>query len=235
MNTASRSSSVFRSITGNSPRALPSGKAGAVQTGLPAGYVLTRGDYLAFTCSGVRALHRIVTNTVSANGAGTTGTFEVTPRIRAGASVGLAVTLVKAACKAVLVPGSVNKGRSRKTITREMAFRFSQSGIRAAQLHRAFFDPMSGNLIEAPQRVWKGWVDTAPIHTAPIHTAPIHTPEAGGEATAELTLVSAARALTRNSSLVKSDAVQRQRGGDRMRRFQDVSGAVSVWWGSKRT
>ena len=96
-------------------------------TGLPAGYVLTRGDYLAFTCSGVRALHRIVTNTVSANGAGTTGTFEVTPRLRAGASVGLAVTLVKASCKAVLVPGSVNKGRSRKTITREMAFRFSQT------------------------------------------------------------------------------------------------------------
>ena len=96
-------------------------------TGLPAGYVLTRGDYLAFTYSGVRALHRIVTNTVSANGAGTTAQFEVTPRLRPGASVGLAVTLVKASCKAVLVPGSVNKGRSRKTITREMAFRFSQT------------------------------------------------------------------------------------------------------------
>ena len=94
-------------------------------TGLPAGYVLTRGDYLAFTYSGVRALHRIVTNTISANGAGTTAQFEVTPRLRAGASVGLAVTLVKASCKAVLVPGSVSKGRSRKTITREMAFRFS--------------------------------------------------------------------------------------------------------------
>ena len=106
-----------------------------------------------------------------------------------------------------------------------LMLRGSDAGLAAAQLHRAFFDPMSGNLIEEPQRVWKGWVDGAPIHT----------PEVGGEATAELTLVSAARALTRNSSLVKSDAVQRQRGGDRMRRFQDVSGAVSVWWGSKRT
>ena len=96
-------------------------------TGLPAGYVLTRGDYLAFTASGSRALHRIVTASVTANGAGTTPNFEVTPRIRPGASIGLAVTLVKASCKAVLVPGSVSKGRSGKTITREISFRFSQT------------------------------------------------------------------------------------------------------------
>lgn len=105
-----------------------------------------------------------------------------------------------------------------------LMLRGSDAGLAKAEVHRAFFDPLSGNLIEEPQRVWKGWVDGAPIHT----------PEAGGEATAELTLVSAARALTRKSSLVKSDSVQSQRGGDRMRKYQDVSGAVSVWWGSKR-
>ena len=96
-------------------------------TGLPAGYVLTRGDYLAFTYGASRALHRMVTASIAANGAGTTTQFEVTPRIRPGALVGAAVTLIKASCKAVLVPGSVSKGHSRKLITREMSFRFSQT------------------------------------------------------------------------------------------------------------
>lgn len=89
-------------------------------TGLPAGYVLTEGDYLAFTygVSPTRfALHQIVTP-VTANGSGVTPLFEVTPAIRPGAQVGTAVDLTKPACKAVILPGSVepvSRGRSFST------------------------------------------------------------------------------------------------------------------------
>lgn len=97
--------------------------------GLPANYVLTRGDYLAFDYGtpSRRALHKVVAVTVQANVSGTTPNFEVTPALRPGAVVGATVTLVRAACKAKLVPGSVSKGRTKDTITRDGAFRFIQS------------------------------------------------------------------------------------------------------------
>ncbi|MDZ4094523.1 MAG: hypothetical protein U1D35_06385 [Paracoccaceae bacterium] len=95
--------------------------------GLPSGYVLGRGDYLAFDYgAGRRALHRVVSASVVAAG-GTTPVFEVHPMLRAGASVGAAVTLIRPACKAVLVAGSVNAGTSRRTITDGMSFRFQQT------------------------------------------------------------------------------------------------------------
>jgi hypothetical protein len=96
--------------------------------GLPAGYVLSRGDYLAFDylTPARRALHRIVAPVV-ANGAGTTPVFEVTPMIRTGALVAATVTLARPACKAVLVAGSVAPGNTSRTITRDMAFRFQQT------------------------------------------------------------------------------------------------------------
>jgi hypothetical protein len=96
--------------------------------GLPAGYMLSRGDYLAFDYGAParRALHRIVTGAV-ASGGGVTPALEVTPMIRTGALVGAAITLVRPACKAVLVAGSVSKGSSSRTITRDMAFQFQQT------------------------------------------------------------------------------------------------------------
>lgn len=97
--------------------------------GLPAWYVLSRGDYLAFDYGSPsrRALHKVVSVQAQANGAGTTPAFEVTPMLRPGASVGAAVTLIRAACKARLVPGSVSKGTSFSTVTRDMSFRFIQT------------------------------------------------------------------------------------------------------------
>lgn len=98
--------------------------------GLPAAYVLSRGDYLAFdygTAPIRRALHRVVDKTVVAAGTGITPVFEVTPALRAGASAGAWVQLVKASCKAVLMPGSVDKGTSLRVITRDMMFQFQQT------------------------------------------------------------------------------------------------------------
>jgi hypothetical protein len=97
-------------------------------TGLPSGYVLRRGDYLAFEYGASpvrRALHRVVDPVVTANGSGTTPLFEIYPLRRPGVIVS-SVTLVRASCKAVIVPGSLQSGRSEKTITDGMTFRWEQ-------------------------------------------------------------------------------------------------------------
>lgn len=87
--------------------------------GLPAGYVLTEGDHLAFDYGSNpvrRALHR-VQETVAANGSGVTPSFEVRPHFRPGVTTSLAVTLIKPAAKMALVPGSLSvQGESGRTV-----------------------------------------------------------------------------------------------------------------------
>lgn len=96
--------------------------------GLPAGYVLSAGDNLSFTYnSGRHALHRIVTTSVTASGAGETPLFEVVPEIRPGATIGSAVQLKKAHCKAVVIPGSVEEALRRNTLSEGMAFDWVQT------------------------------------------------------------------------------------------------------------
>ncbi|NTT86926.1 hypothetical protein [Tabrizicola fusiformis] len=97
-------------------------------SGLPVGYQLSRGDYLAFDYGSParRALHRLV-GSATANGSGVTPAFEITPMLRPGATVGATVTLVKAACRARLVPGQTSKGQSRSVITEGITFQFIQS------------------------------------------------------------------------------------------------------------
>lgn len=92
------------------------------------------------------------------------------------------------------------------------------------EIHRAFFDTDTQDLIAEPHRVWKGVVDAAPIQT----------PAIGGEANVELTLSSAVESLTHGLTATRSDAVQSQRGGDRFYRYKDVAGSVSVSWGEIR-
>lgn len=91
------------------------------------------------------------------------------------------------------------------------------------EIHRAEFDPLTNTLIDAPQRVFRGWVDRINW----THTA--ETVECA------LTLASIARALTRPLTNKYSDASQRQvNSGDGFFRHVDVSGTVDVWWGEKR-
>lgn len=98
-------------------------------SGLPSGYVLTRGDYLAFDYGTPtrRALHRVASAIVVASTAGVTPVFEVSTMIRSGATVGAAVSLVKASCKAFILPGQLERGTTRRTVTEGMAFGFSQT------------------------------------------------------------------------------------------------------------
>lgn len=97
--------------------------------GLPAGYVLTRGDLLSFAYGSParQALHRVVAASVTANASGVTSEFEVTPLIRTGAAVNDAVSLAKPQCKAVLAPGSLSTGAGRRRFTTGMSFDWMQT------------------------------------------------------------------------------------------------------------
>ncbi|WP_065091643.1 hypothetical protein [Rhizobium leucaenae] len=80
--------------------------------GLPAGYVLTVGDkmQIAYGGSPTRYAFLEVSETIAANGTGTTPDFGVFPHVPTGVSANVAVTLKKPACKCVIVPGSANPG-----------------------------------------------------------------------------------------------------------------------------
>jgi hypothetical protein len=89
------------------------------------------------------------------------------------------------------------------------------------EIHRAFFSTETLELLDAPQRLFKGTIDKAVTTRA----------EAGGTATVELTMVSTARNLTQVLAARQSDASQQLRSGDRFLRHADISGEVPVVWG----
>ena len=88
--------------------ALPSAKSMQLRS-LPAGYVGSVGDHIAFAYGAgpAYALHQVVEPFV-ANSAGVTGAFEVRPPIRQGATLGAAVAVKRPACLMMIVPGSVS-------------------------------------------------------------------------------------------------------------------------------
>jgi hypothetical protein len=80
-------------------------------SGLNAGQVVSRGDYLSFDYHGEvdgdsRALHQLV-ETIAANGAGLTAEFEVRPHLREGWSLGAAVNLKAPRGIFTMLPGSI--------------------------------------------------------------------------------------------------------------------------------
>ncbi|TPM92732.1 hypothetical protein [Mesorhizobium sp. B2-1-3A] len=91
---------------------LPDSKSMSLK-GLPAGYRLTAGDYLAFDYGDParRAFHELAED-ATASGGGITPAFEVNPFIRPGAVVNAAVTLIRPAMKCIIKPGSMDTGNS---------------------------------------------------------------------------------------------------------------------------
>lgn len=99
-------------------------------SGLPAGYVLTRGDCLAFEygSSPTRfALHRIASLSKAADETGLTTWIEVSNSIRTGVAVAAPVTLFRPSCKALIVPGSISAGTTRRNRTDGVSFNFMQT------------------------------------------------------------------------------------------------------------
>lgn len=98
-------------------------------TGLPARYVLTRGDLIGISwgTSPVRyGVHRIVIGGL-ADTAGLTGWIEVAPALPAGLVTTSAVVLSRPAFKAMVVPGSVRAGTQRRGLVEGAAFDLVQT------------------------------------------------------------------------------------------------------------
>ena len=99
-------------------------------SGLPSGYVLSKGDLFHFDYGASpvrRALHRIV-ETVVAGEAGVSPVFEVRPHFLPGVAAGLAIKLVKPAAKMRIVPGSFDAGTGALGgITSGMSFQAMQT------------------------------------------------------------------------------------------------------------
>lgn len=95
---------------------LPAGNQTLSLAGLPAGYALSAGDYLAFNYGNpaIQAFHQMVGD-ARADAAGIVPAFEIVPQLRPGATIGASVTLVKPAFKALLIPGSLNEGVMQRT------------------------------------------------------------------------------------------------------------------------
>lgn len=109
-------------------RALPSGNRLISLSGLPAGYVLRRGDYLGFPYGGGRwALHRVAEAQVTAASTGNTPSFELSTLILPGAELGSPVSLIRPSIPMMREPGSVVTGETRARITDGFTFRFKQT------------------------------------------------------------------------------------------------------------
>jgi hypothetical protein len=88
---------------------LPSDTSQIRLASLPADFVIRIGDMFSFqygASSKFRALHMAVED-VTANGAGTTTAFNVTPHIRTGATTSTAVVFKQPSCYMKVIPGSI--------------------------------------------------------------------------------------------------------------------------------
>lgn len=93
------------------------------------------------------------------------------------------------------------------------------------EVHRVFFDPDTGDQIGDPFRILLGWINGVSIETPPI----------GGEASARLDIVTAARSLTIPLYLLRSNEAQLAvHSGDVFRQYSVIADKVSVYWGRKR-
>ena len=100
-------------------------RAAVVLAGLPAGYKLTTGDKFSFAY-GERFYFGEISETAVAAIDGTTAQIAVFPNLPAGAAAGVAVTLIKPACKVVIVPGSYKVGEISGRFTRGGSFQIIQ-------------------------------------------------------------------------------------------------------------
>lgn len=112
---------------------LPAGGLSLTLSGLPAGYVLSAGDYISFTRGSPlrHEMHQIVTDAV-ASGGGVSPEFEVVPGIRPGVIVGAAVVLVRPFFRAVMVAGSLKFSPYTRGPRQGASFTFRQTLAKAS-------------------------------------------------------------------------------------------------------
>ena len=103
----------------------------------------------------------------------------------------------------------------------DQAIRAYDARLAPVELHGLLIDPLTNAMIGTPWLALRGWIDEVNITT----------PAVGGEGSVASKIASAARALTRTLSLKRGDASQQRRGGDRFRRYAEISGTGGVPWG----
>jgi hypothetical protein len=94
--------------------------------GLPSTFINSVGDFFAFDFGSPtkRALHRIVVGGTATGGI--SPSLEVRPHILPGAAVNAAVTLIKAAARVKMIPGSFDPGTACQMMTTGMSFKCRQ-------------------------------------------------------------------------------------------------------------
>lgn len=106
----------------------------------------------------------------------------------------------------------------------QVALRGYEPRLAPAEVHHAFFDLATDDLLAEPTRVWKGWIDAVSIQT----------PEEGGEASCTVSIASNAMILTRKAPVKKSDESQRRRDpDDAFFKYADISGQTRIVWGTE--
>ncbi|MGD9864023.1 MAG: hypothetical protein AB7S99_12510 [Pseudodonghicola sp.] len=104
----------------------------------------------------------------------------------------------------------------------QQAIRGYEPRHKPVQIHRALFDPISELLIAEPHLVLRGYVDQLQIKT----------PVEGGEGSVEMTIATAARALTRKMGRKRSHATLTARAPtDDFRKYASIADKVEVDWG----
>ena len=103
----------------------------------------------------------------------------------------------------------------------EQAVRAYDVRLSPVEVHGLVIDPLYNVIVGTPWLALRGWVDEVEIRT----------PAVGGEGGIDLRIASATRALTRTLSLKRGDASQQRRGGDKFRRYAELSGVTSDPWG----
>lgn len=96
--------------------------------------------------------------------------------------------------------------------------------VARVELHRAYFDPETWNLVATPVLMFSGRVDGAGVDDA----------AAGGEGGLSLEAVGSAIDLTKTNPAMESDEQQKRRDGDRFRRYGDSAASIEIWWGQAR-
>ena len=85
--------------------------------GLPAGYILTEGDFLGVTYNTSRRGLYVACQTVTADGSGVTPAFEVRSYLRPGTAVNDVVSLVPPVAKVKILPDTLGWSGSGKLVT----------------------------------------------------------------------------------------------------------------------
>ncbi|SOC20584.1 hypothetical protein [Rhodobacter maris] len=106
----------------------------------------------------------------------------------------------------------------------QMAIRGYDSRHAPIEIHRALFDPVSGLLLAPPHLKLRGYIDRLNVKT----------PAEGGEGSIEVSIATAAKALTKALSRKRSDeSLKARAAGDQFRKYASITDPVDTKWGTK--